>query len=155
MLILDGYKSYLSAKFQKFYKDYAIITLYLSTYSLHLTQPLDVGCFSVLKQAYSKELKLFIQASIDYITKTEFLIAFYAAYNNSITQSNVLGGFQGAGLVPFDLQAVILKLDIKLQTLILTRPPPANADPWVSQTLYTTAEAFLQSVYMQKRIANH
>ena len=37
MLILDGYKSYLSAEFQKFCKDYAIITLCLPAYSLHLT----------------------------------------------------------------------------------------------------------------------
>jgi len=47
----------------------------------------------MLKHMYSKELKLFIQASIDYITKVEFLIAFYTTYNNSITKSNVLDRF--------------------------------------------------------------
>ena len=102
MLVLDGHKSHLSTEFQKFCKDHAIITLCLPAHSSHLTQPLNVGCFNVLKRAYSKELELFIQASIDHITKVEFLIAFHTAYNNSITQSNVLGGFQGAGLVPFN-----------------------------------------------------
>ena len=93
MFVLDGYKSYLSTEFQKFYKDYTIITLYLPAYSFYLIQPLNVGCFSILKRMYSKELKLFIQAGINYITKIEFLITFYTAYNNSITKSNVLGGF--------------------------------------------------------------
>ena len=93
MLVLDGYESHLSAEFQKFCKDYAIITLCLSAYSFYFTQPLDVGCFSVLKRMYGKELELFIWAGIDYIIKVEFLIAFYTAYNNLITESNVLGGF--------------------------------------------------------------
>jgi len=83
----------------------------------------------VLKQAYSKELEFFIQASINHITKVEFLIAFHATYNNSITKSNVLGRFQGAGLVPFDLQAIILKLNVKLQTLTPTGPPLPKVDP--------------------------
>jgi len=128
MLVLDGHKSHLSAEFQKFCKDHAIITLCLPTHSSHLTQPLDVGCFSVLKRMYGKELKLFIRASIDHITKVEFLIAFHTAHNNSITKSNVLGGFQGASLVPFDPQAVISKLNIKLRTPTPTGPPLPEAN---------------------------
>ena len=37
MLVLNSYKSHLSTEFQKFYKNYAIITLYLPTYSSYLT----------------------------------------------------------------------------------------------------------------------
>jgi len=37
MLVFNGHKSHLSAKFQKFYKDYTIIALYLPAYSSHLT----------------------------------------------------------------------------------------------------------------------
>ena len=102
MLVLNGYESHVSAEFQKFCKDHAIITLCLPAHSSYLTQPLNIGCFSVLKRAYSKELKLFIQAGINYITKVKFLMAFYTTYNNLITKSNILGGFQGASLVPFD-----------------------------------------------------
>jgi len=47
----------------------------------------------MLKYIYSKELELFIWAGIDYITKVKFLIAFYTAYNNLITKSNILGRF--------------------------------------------------------------
>lgn len=155
MIVLDGHESHLSAEFQKFCKDHGIITLCLPAHSSHLTQPLDVGCFSVLKRAYSKELELFIRAGIDHITKVEFLMAFHTAHNNSITMSNVLGGFRGAGLVPFDPQAVISKLDVKLRTPTPTGPPLPEADSWVSQTPHTAAEALSQSAHVQTRIANH
>ena len=40
-----------------------------------------------------------------------------------------------AGLIPFDPEAIISKLDIKIWTPIPTSPPDANTDTWVSQTL--------------------
>jgi len=54
MLVLDGYKSHESIEFQEYCKTYNIITLGLSSYSSHLTQSLDVGCFSVLKRMYGR-----------------------------------------------------------------------------------------------------
>ena len=92
---------------------------------------------------------------INHITKIEFLMAFHAAHNNSITNSNILGGFRGSGLVPFDPQAIISKIDVKLWTPTPTGPPLPEADPWVSQTPHTTAEALSQSAYVQKRITDH
>ena len=58
------------------------------------------------------------------ITKTEFLLCFEAAFNASITKSNILGGFQGASLVPHDPDAVISKLNVRLRTL----PQPTVKD---------------------------
>ena len=85
MLVLDRHKSYKSVEFYKYCKAYNIITLRLPPYSSHLTQPLDIRCFSVLKQAYSRQIKDFIKAHINHITKVEFFIAFKAAYLESIT----------------------------------------------------------------------
>ena len=53
---------------------------------------------------------------ITYITKTEFLLCFIAAYKASITRSNILRGFRGASLVLFDLEAVISTLNVRLRT---------------------------------------
>jgi hypothetical protein len=53
---------------------------------------------------------------ITYITKTEFLLCFIAAYKASITKSNILGGFWGASLVLFNLDAVISMLNVRLRT---------------------------------------
>ena len=80
MLVLDGHESHESVEFHKYCKAHDIITLRLPPYSSHLTQPLDIRCFSVLKQAYSRQIKDFIKAHINHITKVEFFIAFKAVY---------------------------------------------------------------------------
>jgi len=120
-----------------------------------LTQPLDVGCFSVLKRRYSHQIEDFIKAHINHITKVEFFIAFKAAYLESITPQNAKAGFRGAGLVPFDPQAVISKLDVKLQTPIPTSPPSIDASPWVSQTPCNSTDALQQSTLVKNCIAGH
>ena len=82
-----------------------------------------------MKKAYSRQIEHFVRAYINYITKVEFFLAFKAAYFAAITASNNRGGFRGAGLVPFDPEAVVSKLDVKLQTPTLTSPPSTAADP--------------------------
>ena len=141
MLVLDRHESHESAEFQEYCKAHNIITLGLPPHSSHLTQPLDVGCFGVLKRAYSRQIETFIKAHINYITKVEFLLAFKAAYSESITTDNTKAGFCGAGLIPFDPQAVISKLDVKLRTPTPTGPPLLNADSWVSQTPHNPTDA--------------
>jgi hypothetical protein len=80
MLVLDRHESYESAGFQEYCKDNNIITLCLPPYSSHLTQPLDVGYFSVLKRIYGRQIETFIKAHINHITKVEFFLAFHSAY---------------------------------------------------------------------------
>jgi hypothetical protein len=91
-------------------------------HSSHLLQPLNVGCFAPLKLAYRRQAKKAMRNQINHITKAEFLLYFKAAYNNTITPSNIQGGFQGARLVPFNLERVISTLNIKLRTLSLLLP---------------------------------
>jgi hypothetical protein len=95
----------------------------------HLLQPLNIRVFSPLKQAYSRKIKELIKYHITYITKVEFFSAFKAAFSEVFIESNIRAGFRGSGLVPIDPNAVLLKLDIKLQTLTPTGPPPEGNDP--------------------------
>ena len=62
---------------------------------------------------YGRQIEDFMKAHIHHITKVKFLMAFKAAYLQSITVQNAQAGFHGAGLIPFDPQVVISKLDIK------------------------------------------
>ena len=72
-----------------------------------------------------------------------------------MTVQNAQAGFRGAGLVPFDPQAVISQLDIKLRTPTPTGPPSADTDPWVSQTPHNPTEALSQTTLVKDRIARH
>ena len=74
---------------------------------------------------------------INHITKIKFLPCFIAAFKATITTSNILRGFRGAGLVPLNLEAVISKLNIRLRT---PTPPIVDSSTWQSKTLSNTLE---------------
>jgi len=68
---------------------------------------------------------------INYISKLEFLCSFREAFFTSITERNIQGGFVGAGLVPFDPERVLSKLDVKLRIPIPPTLQPGTPPPWV------------------------
>ncbi|USP81395.1 hypothetical protein yc1106_08669 [Curvularia clavata] len=125
LLILDGYKSHQSLEFQELCKENNIYTLCMPPHSSHLLQPLDVGCFSPLKRAYSREVESLIRNHINHITKLEFLPAFKAAFDRSFTPANICSAFRGVGLISLQPDTVLSKLDVQLRT---STPPAALAE---------------------------
>ena len=83
-------------------------------HSSHLLQLLDVGCFGPLKKAYGRQIEDLMRAHITHISKLEFLCGFREAFYTSITSRNIQGGFTGAGLIPYDPERVLSKLDVQL-----------------------------------------
>ena len=57
LLIIDGHESHQSLEFQNLCEESKIIALCMPPHASHILQPLDVGCFAPLKQAYKKEIK--------------------------------------------------------------------------------------------------
>ena len=114
LLILDGHESHHSTDFELFCQQHNIITLCMPAHSSHLLQPLDVGCFGPLKQSYGRQVEGFMRSHINHISKLEFLCAFREAWTASMTEKNIKGGFAGAGLVPYDPERVLSKLDVQL-----------------------------------------
>ena len=154
MLVLDGHESHKSPAFDEFCKDNKIITLCLPAHSSHLLQPLDVGCFNPLKRAYGRALENFIKSHVNHITKTEFFIAFHAAHVAAMTSQNIQRGFKGAGLVPFDPECVISKLDVKLGTRTPPEPTLPQPQAWTSQTPHNPTDSISQSELVKSRISN-
>jgi hypothetical protein len=92
------------------------------SYSSHLLQPLDVVPYSLLKRYYGDGISLLARSRIYHINKETFLLAFKAAFKKTFILENIRVGFRGAGLAPFDLDAVLLKLDVQLHTPTLPVP---------------------------------
>ena len=120
MLILDSYKSHMSAKFNYYYKENKIIPISMPLYSFHLVQPLDVALFQPLKHIYSKEINNFVRASINYITKSKFFIVFKAAHDKIFIENNIKAVFRGARVVPWDPNSIISKLNVCIRTPVLS-----------------------------------
>ncbi|EGU82006.1 hypothetical protein FOXB_07480, partial [Fusarium oxysporum f. sp. conglutinans Fo5176] len=140
LLILDGHESQHSVDFERYCKENKIITLCMPPHSSHLLQPLDVRCFSVLKQAYGREIEHLIRCSITRVSKTEFFPAFYAAFQATMTEKNIQAAFRGAGIVPFDPECVLSKLDVQLRTPTAVEEGTGPSTPWVSKTPKTVLE---------------
>jgi hypothetical protein len=128
-LIIDGHESHHSTEFELHRQQNNIITLCMPPHSSHLLQPLDVGCFGPLKRAYGRQVEDLMRMHINHISKLEFLCAFREAFFASITERNIQGGFTGAGLVPFDPDRVLSKLDVKLRTPTPPASRPSTAQP--------------------------
>jgi hypothetical protein len=105
--------------FQDYCKENKIIALCMLSHLSHLLQPLNVACFALLKRCYSDSILALARNYIYYISKETFLLAFKAAYKQTFTEENACAGFRGAGLVLFNLDAVLLKLNVRLRTLTL------------------------------------
>jgi hypothetical protein len=152
LLILDGHESHQSLEFQELCRENNIFTLCMPPHSSHLLQPLDVGCFAPLKRAYSREVEDLIRHHINYITKLEFLPAFKIAFTRAFTTANICSAFQGAGLIPFQPDVVLLKLDIQLRT---PTPPTIVEAPWEARTPSNVRELEAQSTLIRERVQRH
>jgi len=82
-------------------------------HSSHLLQPLDVGIFSPLKQAYRQAIDANMRLGINHIDKQEFLRIYPLARAKAFTTSNIHGAFRGAGLVPLEPAIVLAHLKVE------------------------------------------
>jgi hypothetical protein len=126
LLILDGHGSYSTPEFDLFCKEHSIITLCMPPHSSHLLQPLDVSCFAVLKRLYGRQIEEYIRNGLNHINKADFLTAYTIARNKSISTNTVRNGFLATGLIPFDPEQVLLRLNTQLRTPTPPTDPPST-----------------------------
>ena len=131
LLILDDHGSHATPDFDQFCTEKSIITLCMPVHSSHLLQPLDVGCFSALKRAYSKQVVANMSLGINHIDKIEFITAFKAASIEAMTASNIRSGFAATGLIPYDPIQVLSTIS---RPLTPPQAPAATYEHWVPET---------------------
>jgi hypothetical protein len=144
--------TYHSVDFKKYRKGNRIITMPMPPHLSHLLQPLDFGCFGLLKKAYGLEIEQLIRLFTTHVSKTEFFPAFYAAHQVVMTKGNIQGRLRGAGLVPFDPRSIDLEHDMQVQTPMPAEDEASMAESWTSRTPKTALEAVSQSEYLERRI---
>lgn len=152
LLILDGHESHHSAEFETFCKQNNIVTLCMPPHSSHILQPLDVACFGPLKVAYKRQIEGLMRNRVTHIDKESFLPAASNAFRSAFTKSNIKSGFRATGLVPFEPNAVLSKLDIRPAT---SSPSPSITSGWESRTPLNHADLAAQSNLITGRINRH
>jgi hypothetical protein len=142
LLIFDGHGSHQTAEFRDFCLRNAILTLCMPAHTSHILQPLDVSCFGPLKKAYGSQIESKMRLGINHITKEEFLPAFLAAHQQAMTVDNITSGFKATGLVPFDPEQVLAKLDPATEA---TPSPKGSQSFWDPKTPRTLPEVKKQA----------
>ncbi|CDM34632.1 Probable transposable element [Penicillium roqueforti FM164] len=90
-------------------------------HSSYLLQPLDIGCFAVVKRLYGRLVEMKMRTGINYIDKLKFLEAYPSVRIEAFKSETIKNSFSAAGLIPFSPDRVLSKLNICLRT---PTPPP-------------------------------
>jgi hypothetical protein len=111
----------------------------MPAHSSHILQPLDIGCFAVLKRSYGRLVETKMRLGINHIEQLDFLETYPQARNEAFKPDTIKNSFAAAGLVPLNPDRAISKLNIRLRT---STPPPSrgsesslNFTPKTPQTL--------------------
>lgn len=131
LLILDGHGSHLTPKFDEICSQNDIIPICMPAHSSHLLQPLDIGCFAVLKRSYGQLVETKMRLGLNHIDKLDFLEAYPHARIEAFKPNTIKNSFTAAGLVPFDPDRVLSKLNIQLRT---PTPPGSQSSDWEPKT---------------------
>ena len=88
----------------------------MPAHSSHILQPLDIGCFSLLKKAYGGLIEQKARMGTNHIDKLDFLEAFPKTRESAFKAETIQNSFAGAGLIPFNSDRVLSQLNIQLKT---------------------------------------
>ncbi len=148
LLILDGYKSYLTYKFYEYAQKYYIELFWLSLHSIHLTKLLDVGCFQPLKYHQKESIDDSIQSSSKAFGKLDFLAKFQFIRTQIFQKSTSKSVFKTIGLIFYNPKIILQKICAPSKLICILIPSPL--DPTYKMTLiYATTISHLHEVKSQ------
>jgi hypothetical protein len=142
-LILDGHGSYNGPEFDRFCTENLIIPLYILPHSSHLLQPLDVSCFSPLKQAYRKEIEKKMGLGINYINKDRFLTIYSSIRTKALNEKNIQSGFRATGLAPYNPEQVLSRLNTQMKTPTPPGTSHSSQASWATATPHNVRQVKL------------
>jgi hypothetical protein len=120
----------------------------MPAHSSHLLQPLDVGCFAVIKRAYSRFISDLARTGYNHIDKCDFLENYQHARLEAFQKPSIIqNSFAASGLVPVNAERVLSKLNISLRT---PTPPSSRPSSRSSQFTPKTPRTVIQ---LQKQVS--
>ena len=125
VLLVDGHSTHIDIEISKFCSKSGILLYCLPAHSSHITQPLDVGFYGPLKQAWKKAVVEYSSNNIGKsVTKQTFAKVFKVAWENTVKVSTIVNSFRCAGIFPVDF-SVIRPEKLAPATVYTTVPAPS------------------------------
>lgn len=154
LLILDGHGSHVTPEFDQYCLNHSIIVLCMPPHSSHLLQPLDVGCFAVLKRSYGSLVEQKMGLGVNHIDKLEFLPLYQQARAQALSESNIKSSFRATGLMPLNPDAVLSLLPAQYQTpspTLSTQQLPSS-QTWTAKTPHNILELQKQTRHIKRHL---
>ena len=108
ILLLDGHGSHIPTDFMYECEINNVKLFYLPAHLSHVTQPLDISIFGPIKHQYRNEIdKIAIYDDTGLVKKIRLIYFYNKARQWALTSENILAGWRGSGLIPFNLQKVL------------------------------------------------
>ena len=128
----------MTSKVIEFAENYKIIILCLPPHSTDLLQPLDVGVFGSLTQAYKLYLEALTRLGMGYaVDKVDFIKMYQKARVKVMTSANIKSAWTKSGLLPLNPAIVLEKLP--------SRNPRPNTPPELRLTSSDGVSSFALS----------
>ena len=103
LLLMDGHSSHYNPSTIKTAAAQQVILFCLPPHTTHMAQPLDVGCFGVLKKYWSEECHKYMANNPGrVVTRFQFSDFFSRAWAKAMVPKNICAGFKGTGVYPLD-----------------------------------------------------
>ncbi|KAK9701312.1 DDE superfamily endonuclease [Popillia japonica] len=145
LLIFDGHNSHMTLPLIDSALKYNVELLCLQAHTSHILQPLDVGIFKAVKNAWRKVLQdYYTRTGYKNVDKTVFpaLLQGILSMLTVFPEKNAVRGFEGAGIFPINKEKILKKATVSAamndtnspisststneRTLRSSTPPPKN-----------------------------
>lgn len=101
VILVDGHKSHANLTLKEWGDANNTVFFPLPPNTSHVTRPLDMGCFGLLKKAYNSEIEAYL-SSVEgvHINRCNIARVLEKAYNKVLTPDNTILSFQKSGIFP-------------------------------------------------------
>ena len=107
LVIFDGHRSHINITLKEWGVANNVAFFVLPPHTSHVTQPLDVGCFGPLKNAFYSECQAFLRKNPGMqITRYNVAEISARAYNKGLTPENLISAFRKTGIYPIRRQVI-------------------------------------------------
>lgn len=107
LLVLDGHNSHVTLEVARAAKNVGLDLISLPSHTSHALQPLDVAVFKPFKQFFREYRDFWMSRNINQPANKETLAQWVSlSLRKALTESNIRGGFRGAGIYPLNFHAV-------------------------------------------------
>jgi hypothetical protein len=136
-------------------KKHDIQLFFLPPHTSHVTQPLDLSCFSAVKTRYRKDIQEL--ASFDNsakVKKDRFISAYNKARNEGLTSRTIRSGFLASGMVPFNPEKALNSRFVLQPEKTTVTPKKASRKRQIDQVSPATPCKYLESTQIATRFGD-